>query len=96
MRQTFDISNFSELNTLERLHYEVQTRQNILNFMSINDMLDTDNYKKFFEEQIVYVKIYEDFKLDFYNWLIKEKIIDYNFTGTWNINFKMKVVELND
>lgn len=96
MKNSFNIENFPQLYTLERLHYEVTTRQNILNFMSLNDMRETDNYKNFFEEHIIYLKIYEDLKIDFYNWMLSTNIIDYNFKGTWNINFRMKEVEISD
>lgn len=96
MKKNVDISNFYELNTLERVHYEVTTRQNILNFMSINDMINTESYNQIFEEHIVMLKIYEDLKSDFSQWMLNNKIIDASFNGVWNINFKMKEVELND
>ena len=96
MKKNVDISNFYELNTLERVHYEVTTRQNILNFMSINDMINTESYNQIFEEHIVMLKIYEDLKNDFSQWMLNNKIIDASFNGVWNINFKMKEVELND
>ena len=96
MKKNVDISNFYELNTLERVHYEVTTRQSILNFMSINDMINTESYNQIFEEHIVMLKIYEDLKNDFSQWMLNYKIIDASFNGVWNINFKMKEVELND
>lgn len=96
MKKNVDISNFYELNTLERVHYEVTTRQSILNFMSINDMINTESYNQIFEEHIVMLKIYEDLKNDFSQWMLNNKIIDASFNGVWNINFKMKEVELND
>ena len=96
MKKNVDISHFDKLNTLERAHYEVTTRQNILNFMSINDMINTESYNQVFEEHIIMLKIYEDLKSDFYQWMLNNKIIDASFNGVWNINFKMKEVELND
>lgn len=96
MKKNVDISNFYGLNTLERAHYEVTTRQNILNFMSINDMLNTESYHQVFEEHIVMLKIYEDLKIDFSQWMLNNKIIDASFNGVWNINFRMKEVELDD
>ena len=64
--------------------------------MSINDMINTESYNQIFEEHIVMLKIYEDLKSDFSQWMLNNKIIDASFNGVWNINFKMKEVELND
>ena len=59
MIKKIDISDYeSELIILERIHYEVAGRENILNFMINNDDNDKPQYKKIWKEYLEYLKTY--------------------------------------
>ena len=66
MEYIINVSEFEDdINLLERAHYEVNGRQSILGFMVSNGLEDSDNYKKFWEQYLEYMKTYNFLKDQF-------------------------------
>lgn len=84
-----------EIKILERASYEVNCRQNIINFM-IRDGIDinSENYKKYWDEYILYSIAYDSLKQDFQ----ENKIMKYakDFKGNWEVDFKKRVIKIYD
>ena len=77
--------------TLERASYEVSCRQNIINFMVRDGMIETDNFKKYWNEYILYTKAYDQLKYEF-----QDTYISKDFSGNWEIDFNTKEIKLYD
>lgn len=84
-----------EIMILERANFEVQCRQNIISFMVKDGMTDNDNYKKYWEEYILYNKAYAKLKNDFQNNCIIPNV-EKNFQGSWEVDFNTKEIRLYD
>ena len=70
---------------LERLQYEVQSRQSIITYMINNGMdITTDNFKKYQNEYTEYLKKYENKK---YEVEIKYVYPNYAQAKNWNLDF---------
>lgn len=78
-----------EVNLLRRAHFEVKSRENIIQFMISNNQQNTDFYKAFWSEYVEAVSAYEDAKYEFKLNCI-DKIMGYNYTDKWSINFEKK------
>lgn len=84
-----------EIKILERASYEVQCRQQIITFMINNNMNENENYKKYWEEYILYTQAYNVLKLNFQNNFIK-KYAGQDFSGNWEVDFNTKEIKLYD
>ena len=87
--------NFNILNILERAHYEVSGRENIIKFMLINNLSNSDTYKEYWKEYLDYLKVYELCKNDFVTQCIIP-VIGVKPTASWEVNFDAKEVTIND
>lgn len=76
---------------LERANYEVQCRKSIINFMVSDGLNETENFKKYWNEYILYTKAYEQLKYEF-----QRDYIPKDFSGNWEIDFNTKEVKLYD
>lgn len=85
-----------EISILERASYEVQCRENIINFM-INSRkdLNDNNFKKFWEEYIYYTMAYDHLKIEFQNSQILKQLGE-NFSGSWEVDFKTREIKIYD
>ena len=84
-----------EIKILERASYEVQCRQNIINFMIKDGMTENENYKKYWDEYILYSMAYEKLKNDFQNNCILPNV-EKNFSGNWEVDFFSGEIKLYD
>lgn len=84
-----DMSEFeSEINTLERLHYEIDARTRIINLMiSEGSSEHNDTFNKYWETYLEYIKAYNVFKERFY----ENHLSEYK-EGTWELDFMSKQV----
>ena len=90
--RTLDISNYQEeLNVLERIHFEVRARENIITFLLQKNQGNTPEYKKYYEEYIQYLKAHDIIKKEFENKCINQ-ILGYNYTNNWTIKYDEKEV----
>lgn len=80
-----------EIQILERASYEVACRSNIINFMINDGMNETDNFKKYWDEYILYTKAYDQLKYEF-----QRDHIPKDFNGQWEIDFNTKEIKLYD
>lgn len=86
-----DVSEFeNEINTLERLHYEIDARTRIINLM-IDEGTNENNesFNNYWETYLEYIKAYNLFKDNFY----KNHLSDYD-EGTWELDFMSKQVTI--
>lgn len=91
MQTIIRIDNYTdELNKLERIHYEVTGRENILDIMINNGKNNTEYYNTIWEEYLSYLKAYTIEKQNFEVNCIK-KIFNNKFSG-WRIDFAKKEV----
>lgn len=96
MVKIMDISMYqNELNILERAYLEVSGRENIINFMVNQGKKDTEEYKEFWLDYLHYLKAYNIIKNNFVNNCIN-KILEYSFRGTWQVDFEKKEVTLDE
>ncbi len=80
---------------LERAAYEVECRNNIINYMVSNGLKDSESYKEYWEEYLTYSKAYNKLKYDFQiNYIIPNA--GKKFNGHWEINFFTKEIMLYD
>lgn len=86
-----DMSEFeSEINTLERLHYEIDARTRIINLMiSEGNSEYNDTFNKYWETYLEYIKAYNVFKERFY----ENHLSEYK-EGTWELDFMSKQVTI--
>lgn len=85
-----------EIRILQRASYEVQCRENIINFM-VNDGKDSsdENFKKYWDEYILYSIAYDNLKMDFQeNQILKH--LGQNFQGSWEVDFRKKEIKIYD
>jgi hypothetical protein len=85
----------NELNILERAYLETTARENILNYMILNNQKDTERYQEFWNEYILYLKAYNDIKNEFVLNCINS-IVGHPFRGNWTVDFDKKEVILNE
>lgn len=85
-----------EIRILERANFEVLCRQNIIKYM-IRDGINTNSqeYKNYWNEYLLYTQAYEKLKLDFQNNIIL-KILGEDFQGDWEVIFDSKEVRIYD
>lgn len=76
----------NDINKLERLFYEMRARENIFNFLILNNMKNTENYQSIWEEYICYIKAYEELKEEFRIKYIVPNTPE-NFKGKWELFF---------
>lgn len=79
-----DMSEFrNEINTLERLYYEIDARTRIINLM-IDEGTNENNesFDKYWETYLEYIKAYNLFKERFY----ENHLSEYK-EGTWELDF---------
>lgn len=94
--RVLEIPNQDELITvLERAAYEVSCRNNIINFMIQNGLKESDSFKEYWEEYLVYFKAYEKLKYEFSINHVKPNA-GKNFNGQWEVNFHTKEIILHD
>lgn len=84
-----------EIKTLARASYEVQCRQNIINFMVKDGMTENSNYKKYWDEYILYSMAYDKLKNDFQNRCIIPNVKK-NFQGNWEVDFNTGEIKIYD
>lgn len=84
-----------EIKILERASYEAQCRQNIISFMVKDGMTENENYKKYWEEYILYSMAYDKLKNDFQNNCIIPNA-GINFQGNWEVDFHSGEIRLYD
>lgn len=80
---------------LEKINYEVQGHQNILNFMIINNLTDSAQYKKCWNEYLALLKQYDIEKENFRKTYIVPEVGN-NFNGTWEVNFITQEVSIHE
>ena len=83
------------LNKLERAYYEVQGRQNIINFMIVNGMSENKNFQTYWDTYLCYLKVYENFKEEFRVTCVLP-LVGENFEGNWEVDFNRKEVKIYD
>lgn len=84
-----------EIAILERANYEVQCRQNIITFMVNDGMTNNDNYKKYWDEYILYTKAYDRLKQEFQDNQVIPNAGE-GFNGSWEVDFQKKEIRLYD
>lgn len=99
-----DISAYSDdILPLERAHYEVTARQNIIQFMMTQNMKTNSLYQEYWEEYLMYLKAYSILKQQFINTiinkLIKDDLIAHDFqlnnNTEWTVDFFKKELQIN-
>lgn len=96
MKKVIDVRNYeSEINFLERVHYETKARESIINFMIQNEQDTLPQYTKFWDEYVCYTRALEIAKEEFLNNCIIN-ILGYRYNGSWSINFDTKEVTINE
>lgn len=86
-----DVSEFeNEINTLERLHYEIDARTRIINLM-IDEGTNKNNesFNNYWETYLEYIKAYNLFKERFY----ENHLSEYE-EGTWELDFMSRQVTI--
>ena len=87
-----DVSDYQkELNILERVHFEVRARENIITFLLQKNQGDTPAYKKYYEEYIQYLKAHDIVKKEFGDKCINQ-ILGYEYTNSWTVKYDEKEV----
>ena len=81
--------------TLETASYEVQCRQNIINLMVRDNLTETENFKKFWNEYKLYTKAYDHLKYEFERDYILPNVGE-DFQGEWEVDFYTKEVKISD
>ena len=91
-----DVSRYQEeLNLLERIHFELKARENILTFLIQKNQNFTPQYKKYYEEYIQYLKAQDIAKQQFETNCINKEL-GHNFTGKWTVKYDKKEVVINE
>lgn len=78
------------LRILERAHYEVTGRENIVNFMAINNMTDQEVYKNYWNEYLQYLKAYNKIKNTFTDIIVKPMLQEEESSKNWHVDFDKK------
>lgn len=94
--KTFNLTEHEDvLGKLERVYYEVQGRQNIINFMVSNGMTENKNFQTYWDNYLHYLRVYEDFKEEFRVTCIIP-LVGNDFEGNWKVDFNRKEVIIYD
>lgn len=83
---------------IERAHYECQGRQNVINFMHLNGINNYSNYEEYWDEYLIYLKIYTELKNELYEKYLLPQINNKNITSQdkWTLNFETKRISVYD
>lgn len=96
MEKIIDVRNYeSEINLLERIHFETKARENIINFMIQNGQHTLPQYEEILSDYVCYVRALEIAKEDFFNKCILD-VLKYEYCGPWSIDFDTKEVTINE
>ena len=96
--QHIKIENQEDFRKLERLHYEAETKKNLLGYMISSQNIDAaklennDLYKSFAET----LREYEDFKQNFDDQYVKPHYSDLDNAKYWVANFKEDEIIIYD
>ena len=87
-----DMSKFeNEINSLERIHYEIDARTRIINLMIEEGNYEhNDNFNKYWETFLEYIKAYNVLKNKFY----ENHLSEYE-EGTWELDFMSRQVTIH-
>lgn len=80
---------------LERIHYELKAKENVINFMNLNNMTHLEHYSKMWEDYVNSIKDYELAKFTFERECIFNNP-DYKNTKKWEAFFETLEVKLYD
>ena len=96
MQKIIDVKDYpDELNSLERLHYEVQGRENVINFLIRQEQKNTSFFEEIWEEYLVYLKLYQEMKNNFEINCINKILENKNYTK-WSVLFDKKEVIIDE
>ena len=80
---------------LEKIHYELKARENVVNFMNLNNMTHLEHYANIWKEYVNFIKEYELAKITFANECIFSNS-ELKNTKTWEVFFDIAEVKLYD
>lgn len=90
MSQTIILDDYiEEMRELQKAHFEIRCRENIIKYLIMQDQQNTPQYKKFWAEYLEYTLKYESAKEKFANSCVF-KIAGQNFKGNWYVDFEKK------
>lgn len=96
MKKIIDLTNFQEdVNTLERLHYETNARENIIALMTNNGMMNSSSYEKYWNEYMELFKEYQKAKDAIADKFVTPEVGE-DANASWEINFEKKVITIYD
>jgi hypothetical protein len=92
--------NFTDnVNKLQKAHYEVMGRQNIINYMISNDMKNQPTYTEIWTEYLDCLAKYDAIKKEFTTICVSKIMSENNITittQTWTIDFDKKELIISE
>ena len=87
-----EIENY-DISTLERLHFDVNARTNIINMLIRNNLMDNDFFRNTCKEYLTLQVLYEKEKDKFNTQVVKK--LKTPEEKSWSINFEDKILCLD-
>lgn len=95
MYKIISINDKEFLHKLERVYYEHNGRQNVVNYMYLNNLNHSENFIELWEEYLVYMKIYDSMKKQLETLYILPFVEEYNIQNyKWEVDFDNERVKL--
>lgn len=87
----------NDVNKIQKMHYEVNGRKNIIVYMLDSDMKNQPVFNEMWEEYLNYLMKYDAAKQEFTSVCVNKLMEEQNVSGqTWNIDFDKNELTIYD